>query len=70
MVQDVPQEQLLAGMQAKVDRNFYEVLKESRGVDRTEEKVTLAEQNQLEIERLVRQIDQLGTTIDRKLTHL
>ena len=67
MQQDVPTDQLLSSLNAKIGDNFWDILRESRGVDDTKEKVKKAEDNQKEIEMLIRQIGDLGNMIDRKL---
>ena len=67
MQQDVPKEQLLASLNAQVGGCFEEVLRDSRGIEETKIKVKKAEDNQKEIERLLREISGLGEMVDRKL---
>ena len=54
MQQDVPVDQLLASLNAKVGDNFMDVLRESRGIDETKSILKKAEDNQKEIEFLIR----------------
>ena len=70
MQQDIPTDQLLSSLNAKLGDNFWDILRESRGVDDTKEKLRKAEDNQKEIEMLIRQIGDLGSKIDAKLEQL
>ena len=54
MQQDVPTDQLLSSLNAKIGDNFWDILRESRGVEETKAKVKQAEDNQKEIEMLIR----------------
>lgn len=70
MQNDIPIDQLLSSLNAKVGDNFWDILRESRGVDDTKAKILKAEENQKEIEMLIRQIGDLGQKIDGKLEQL
>ena len=54
MQNDIPIDQLLSSLNAKVGDNFWDILRESRGVDDTKAKILKAEENQKEIEMLIR----------------
>ena len=45
MQQDVPVDQLLASLNSKIGDNFWDILRESRGIDDTKDKLKEAEDN-------------------------